>query len=178
MNSRAVCPRLRAALLSLPGTVMTRLAPSMTTSEPDTPRPLTRALMICCAWLSASRVGREPSGVRAVNVTLVPPRRAMPSFGRAPRRRRRCHGPQFSSRSIRLPRQSVRAAGVLSVVGDSARFGSRICFGDLVALVVILEIRLDAIADRQLHPGGDNAGRDLEVDRVIGDAGDGGLQGA
>ena len=49
MNSRAVCPRLRASLLSLPGTVMTRLSPSITTSDPDTPRPFTRELMICRA---------------------------------------------------------------------------------------------------------------------------------
>ena len=60
---------------------MTRLSPSTTTSEPDTPRPLTRALMICCACPSASRVGAEPSGVRAVSVTRVPPCRSMPSFG-------------------------------------------------------------------------------------------------
>jgi hypothetical protein len=32
---------------------------------------------------SASRVGAEPSGVRAVNVTRVPPCRSMPSFGSA-----------------------------------------------------------------------------------------------
>ncbi len=42
---------------------MTRLSPSTTTSEPDTPSPLTRALMICCACARASRLGREPSGV-------------------------------------------------------------------------------------------------------------------
>ncbi len=83
MYSRAVWPRLRASLPSLPGTVITRLSPSTTTSEPDTPRPLTRALMISCAWSSASRVGREPSGVRAVSVTRVPPCRSMPSFGSA-----------------------------------------------------------------------------------------------
>jgi hypothetical protein len=73
MKSRAVCPRLRASLPSLPGTVMTKLSPSTTTSEPETPSPLTRALMICCACDKASRLGREPSGVRAVNVTRVPP---------------------------------------------------------------------------------------------------------
>ena len=73
MNSRAVCPRLRASLPSFPGTVMIRLSPSTTTSEPETPSPFTRALMICCAWDKASRLGREPSGVRAVNVTRVPP---------------------------------------------------------------------------------------------------------
>ena len=83
MYSRAVWPRLRASLLSLPGTVMTRLEPSMMTSDPDTPRPFTRALMICCAWLRASRVGAEPSGVRAVSVTRVPPCRSMPSLGLA-----------------------------------------------------------------------------------------------
>ncbi len=83
MNSRAVWPRLRASLPSVPGTVMTRLSPSITTSEPDTPRPLTRALMICSAWFSASRVGLEPSGVRAVSVTRVPPCRSIPSFGLA-----------------------------------------------------------------------------------------------
>ncbi|AMC51612.1 Uncharacterised protein [Mycobacterium tuberculosis] len=81
MYSRAVCPRLRASLPSLPGTVMTRLSPSTTTSDPDTPSPLTRALMICCACASASRLGAEPSGVRAVSVTLVPPCRSMPSLG-------------------------------------------------------------------------------------------------
>ena len=73
MYSRAVCPRLRASLPSFPGTVMTRLSPSTTTSEPETPNPLTRALMICWACASASRLGRDPSGVRAVNVTRVPP---------------------------------------------------------------------------------------------------------
>ena len=83
MYSRAVCPRLRASLLSLPGTVITRLSPSMTTSEPDTPSPLTRSLMICWAWFSASRVGADPSGVRAVSVTRVPPCRSMPSLGLA-----------------------------------------------------------------------------------------------
>jgi hypothetical protein len=83
MYSRAVWPRLRASLLSLPGTVMTRLLPSMITSDPDTPRPLTRSLMICWAWLSASRVGGEPSGVRAVSVTRVPPCKSMPSLGSA-----------------------------------------------------------------------------------------------
>ena len=32
----------------------------MMTSEPETPRPSTRALMICWAWFSASREGRRP----------------------------------------------------------------------------------------------------------------------
>jgi hypothetical protein len=49
MNSLAVWPRLRASVPSLPGTVMTRLSPSMMTSDPDTPSPSTRALMICWA---------------------------------------------------------------------------------------------------------------------------------
>ena len=83
MYNRAVWPRLRASFPSVPGTVMTRLSPSTMTSEPDTPRPLTRAPMICCACDSASRLGREPSGVRAVSVTRVPPCRSMPSFGSA-----------------------------------------------------------------------------------------------
>ncbi|OBG65859.1 hypothetical protein A5702_19390 [Mycobacterium sp. E3339] len=74
---------MRASLPSFPGTVITRLSPSTTTSEPETPSPLTRALMICCAWASASRLGREPSGVRAVSVTRVPPCRSMPSLGAA-----------------------------------------------------------------------------------------------
>ena len=82
-NNRAVWPRLRASLPSLPGTVMTRLSPSITTSDPETPRPLTRELMICRAWSSASRVGFEPSGVRAVRVTRVPPCRSIPSLGLA-----------------------------------------------------------------------------------------------
>ncbi|OBJ75095.1 hypothetical protein A5626_02115 [Mycobacterium marseillense] len=83
MYSRAVWPRLRASLPSLPGTVMIRLSPSTTTSEPETPSPLTRAPMICCACASASRLGREPSGVRAVSVTRVPPCRSIPSLGAA-----------------------------------------------------------------------------------------------
>ncbi|WP_431768042.1 hypothetical protein [Mycobacterium mantenii] len=58
---------------SFPGTVMIRLSPSTTTSEPDTPRPLTRAPMICWACANASRLGFDPSGVRAVSVTRVPP---------------------------------------------------------------------------------------------------------
>ena len=45
--------------------------------------PSTRALMICWAWASDSRVGGEPSGVRAVRVTRVPPCRSIPSFGSA-----------------------------------------------------------------------------------------------
>ena len=83
MYNRAVWPRLRASLPSLPGTVITRLSPSMTTSDPDTPSPSTRELMICCACCSASRVGADPSGVRAVRVTRVPPCRSMPSLGLA-----------------------------------------------------------------------------------------------
>jgi len=55
----------------------------MTTSEPETPSPLTRELMICCACANASRLGAEPSGVRAVKVTRVPPWRSMPSLGLA-----------------------------------------------------------------------------------------------
>ena len=55
----------------------------MTTSDPETPNPFTRSLMICWAWSSASRVGGEPSGVRAVSVTRVPPCRSMPSLGSA-----------------------------------------------------------------------------------------------
>ncbi|SHV98531.1 Uncharacterised protein [Mycobacteroides abscessus subsp. abscessus] len=77
----AVWPRFRASLPSFPGTVMTRLSPSMMTSDPETPRPLTRALMICCACVNASLVGLEPSGVRAVRVTRVPPCRSIPSLG-------------------------------------------------------------------------------------------------
>ena len=83
MYSRAVWPRLRASLPSVPGTVMTRLSPSTMTSEPETPSPLTRALMICWACDNASRLGRDPSGVRAVKVTRVPPCKSMPSFASA-----------------------------------------------------------------------------------------------
>ncbi len=83
MYSRAVWPRFRASLPSVPGTVITKLSPSTMTSDPDTPKPLTRALMIDCACDSASLLGRDPSGVRAVNVTRVPPCRSMPSFGSA-----------------------------------------------------------------------------------------------
>ncbi len=46
MYRRAVWPSERACALSSPGTVMTRLSPSTTTSEPETPRPLTRVSMI------------------------------------------------------------------------------------------------------------------------------------
>jgi hypothetical protein len=81
MYNRAVWPRLRASLPPSPGTVITKLSPSMTTSEPETPSPSTRELMICFACCNASRVGADPSGVRAVRVTRVPPCRSMPSFG-------------------------------------------------------------------------------------------------
>lgn len=150
MYSRAVCPRLRASLPSLPGTVMTRLSPSTTTSDPDTPSPLTRALMICCACASASRLGAEPSGVRAVSVTLVPPCRSMPSLGavfvpgekhqqidadqhhqehrqvtgRVHRRRRRCHVPCISSRiSFLPPTEPTCRAGARRASGSSVPVG-------------------------------------------------------
>ncbi len=55
----------------------------MMTSEPETPSPSTRELMISCACNNDSRDGCEPSGVRAVRVTRVPPCRSMPSFGSA-----------------------------------------------------------------------------------------------
>ena len=74
MYSRAVWPRLRASLPSFPGTVMTRLSPSTTTSEPETPSPLTRALMICCACANASRLGaravRRAGGQRDAGAAL------------------------------------------------------------------------------------------------------------
>ncbi len=74
--------RVRPERSSLPGTVITRfLAPSICTSAPATPDPLTRLSMIvraCCIW---SLDGSEPSRVRAVRVILVPPCRSMPSLG-------------------------------------------------------------------------------------------------
>ena len=74
--------RVRPVRSSLPGTVITRfLVPSIWISAPVTPEPLTRLSMIvlaCCIW---SRVGSEPSRVRAVSVILVPPCRSMPNFG-------------------------------------------------------------------------------------------------
>src|SRR5699024_636915 len=81
MVSFAVWPRLFAASPSLPGTVMTRLSPSVTTFAPDTPRPLTRDSMILRAWSRLASLGALPSGVRAVSVTDVPPCRSMPSCG-------------------------------------------------------------------------------------------------
>ncbi|SKY44057.1 Uncharacterised protein [Mycobacteroides abscessus subsp. abscessus] len=60
---------------------MIRLLPLTTTSDPETPRPLTRCSMICLAWSSCSRVGGVPDSVRAVRVTRVPPWRSIPSFG-------------------------------------------------------------------------------------------------
>ena len=80
MNSRAVWPNERACEELSPGTVMTMLLPSITTSEPDTPRPLTRVSMMPCACWRLSRLGALPSGVRAVSVTRVPPCRSMPSL--------------------------------------------------------------------------------------------------
>ena len=57
---------------------MTRLSPSITTSDPDTPGPFTRAL-ISPTDCSDSRVGSpEPSGVRAVSVTRGSACRSMP----------------------------------------------------------------------------------------------------
>ncbi len=128
MYRRAVWPRLRASLLSLPGTVITRFCPSMITSEPDTPRPSTRALMICWAWFSASRVGGDPSGRAGgqrdagaalqvdaeFGVGLLVPGQEHQQVctdqhrqeqgqvaGSMHRRRRRCHVFTVSSRSVR-----------------------------------------------------------------------------
>ena len=81
MYSRAVCPRLRASLPSWPGTVMTRLSPSMTTSEPDTPRPVDARADDLLRLVQGLTRRPEPSGVRAVRITRVPPCRSMPSLG-------------------------------------------------------------------------------------------------
>ena len=125
MYSRAVWPRLRASLPSVPGTVITRLSPSITTSDPDTPRPLTRALMICCAWCkglarrprTVGSAGRERhpgatlqvdarasawpaccrSGTPAGRCRSTESRTATGTGQGAPARRR-CHGPLVSSR--------------------------------------------------------------------------------
>ena len=56
-------------------------SPSVTTSASATPRPLTRCSMIWRASSSSSLAGGFPSGVRAVSVTVVPPRRSSPSCG-------------------------------------------------------------------------------------------------
>ena len=56
-------------------------SPSVTTSASATPRPFTRCSMICRASSRSSWAGALPSGVRAVSVTVVPPRRSSPSWG-------------------------------------------------------------------------------------------------
>ncbi len=81
-RSWAVAPSSRACSPSSPGTEMTMLfSPSVTTSASATPRPLTRCSMIWRASSSSSDAGGWPSGVAAVNVTVVPPRRSRPSCG-------------------------------------------------------------------------------------------------
>jgi len=61
---------------------MTMLAsPSVTTSASATPRPFTRCSMIWRASSRSSFAGALPFGVRAVSVTVVPPRRSSPSWG-------------------------------------------------------------------------------------------------
>ena len=136
MYSRAVWPRLRASLPSLPGTVITRLSPSITTSDPETPRPLTRELMICCAWFSASRVGarsvgraggqRDAGAALQVDAELrlgllvagqkhqqvhadQQGQEERQVAGRVHRRRRRCHVSLVSSRSVRQHRKGYVA---------------------------------------------------------------------
>src|SRR3954447_18611938 len=56
-------------------------SPSVTTSASATPRPLTRCSMIWRASSRSSGAGALPSGVRAVSVTVVPPRTSRPSWG-------------------------------------------------------------------------------------------------
>jgi hypothetical protein len=46
----------------------------------------------------------------------------------------------------------------------------------IIVIIVIFVVGPDAVANRDLHPRGDHAGSDLEVDGVVGDANDRALQ--
>ncbi len=76
----SLAERLRLAPSS-PDTVITKLLPSMITSEPETPMPLSRFSMIVRASFRLSALGGAPLGKRAVRVTPLPPCRSIPSLG-------------------------------------------------------------------------------------------------
>ncbi len=136
MYSRAVWPRLRASLLSFPGTVITRLSPSITTSEPDTPSPLTREAddllgLVQRLGVGARSVGRargqcDPGATLQVDAQLRPGllvagqedqqvhadqqrEEECQVAGRVHRRRRRCHVSLVSSMIGSSAPQRVRA---------------------------------------------------------------------
>ena len=71
----------------------------------------------------------------------------------------------------------------MAVVARGLAFGefgsARICDRRVlivVVIVIVIGVGFDPVPDRQLHPGGDNARRDLQVNGVIVDTGDGGQQ--
>src|ERR1700751_1455504 len=75
--------------------------------------------------------------------------------------------------------QRVRGGAPTLVLGESLVLGQSLrIVGQIVGLLGlgVQHFRLDAVPDRQLHPGGHDAHCYLEVYRVVGDALDGSLQ--
>ncbi len=80
--SSAVPPTSLMSLAPAPGTDTTiRSLPWVTTSAEETPRPLTRLVMIWRAWSMDDLEGALPPEVSALRITWAPPSRSRPSLG-------------------------------------------------------------------------------------------------
>ena len=184
-RSCAVAPSWRAWSPLSPGTEMTMFElPSVTTSASATPRPLTRCSMI---WRASSRSAWRaalPFGVLAVSVTVVPPREVQAELRRPAGAGEEDQGVQDGDDQQERAEVVARraASGWPSVVprlrgpsvGRTAgRPGRRLVPRSSPEACRAARLgRLADLEDRLPGEGDDHAGRDLEVDGALTEAGD------